>query len=455
MRYTLKSELSKSSGIVPPSSQMLDLHSRNSRVPQATLWTTTVERPVIRQLPDEVIEDSEPEREESRRRRKEERQKQKELKKPTNLEHTTSNSDECPGSANLEQASNSTTRKLPQKESTVVNNLSSLSTTCCNTDGSNFYDLDSMKAKNAVEKRAGVITDLPVSHSVQNVVTILSESNTSDSEVDEKRTDKMRTKLGHFAFPVTSQASSLASSISRTSSTVVQSTCSANAPSGVQTENRKRPLSSTPAYLDFSENQLKTLVKCVSCDLKWTTRKSTAHKVTHMRTCAKKSRLTEETMKILISRETSVAPPKVKKPRPIKDRPSERPQRTYLEDIIKEDGIQRPRKRQKELTGSVRGVVESRTGIVERANLILNKPSSSRSTTDDCMRLQPPPQPPPSTQTFAQSTLASRINGISSWSQDEAEPPCCRTGPVIGGSEGPVDVSSATLSNVNGISYRL
>lgn len=53
----------------------------------------------------------------------------------------------------------------------------------------------------------------------------------------------------------------------------------------------------------FPERQLSQLLRCVSCELQWTTRKSVFEKMKHLKSCAKKNRLDDGLVQTLIQRE--------------------------------------------------------------------------------------------------------------------------------------------------------
>lgn len=229
-----------------------------------------------------------------------------------------------------------------------------------------------------------------------------------ESDVDE-RTVRMRTKLGSFTFAQSSQTSSVANSSANTSQ---QKKHAIEPPKG--TPSRQACSKMAALYLDFSERQLNSLLKCVSCDLKWTIRKSAANKVSHMRTCANKARITEETMKVLISRDIKAY---LKKTELINDCHEEPPPKTYLEHVVKENISPRPAKRRKEPVCTVKAISELRVGIRDRARAVLSRRSSGKILGRDKQVESPSP-----TRTFEQSKPGFQT-ALTSNSDDEAGPP--------------------------------
>ncbi|KAJ7094627.1 hypothetical protein B0H15DRAFT_830270 [Mycena belliarum] len=130
---------------------------------------------------------------------------------------------------------------------------------------------------------------------------------------------------------------------------------------------------STRSVADFSDTELKKLVKCVSCDIAWTARKSAAQKLVHIRTCAKKNGLTDETVRILIRKEVDAAPidagPSKRKGKAPMDEPVT--PATLLEDVVRDAAPKRKGKR-KETVDALKSVSETRETILERARVLLD-----------------------------------------------------------------------------------
>ncbi|KAF7352661.1 hypothetical protein MVEN_01231900 [Mycena venus] len=123
---------------------------------------------------------------------------------------------------------------------------------------------------------------------------------------------------------------------------------------------------------DFSDAELRKLIKCVSCDLSWTARKTAAQKMLHIRSCAKKTGLTDQTIRALIRKEVDNAP------EPGQSKVALVPaQRTTLyEDIVREAGPKRKGKR-KPAVDILKNVTETRENIRGNARMILGPESLS------------------------------------------------------------------------------
>jgi hypothetical protein len=123
---------------------------------------------------------------------------------------------------------------------------------------------------------------------------------------------------------------------------------------------------------DFSDTELKKLVKCVSCDIAWTARKSGAQKLVHIQTCAKKTGLTDDTVRILIRKELENASndpgPSRHKGKSLADSSTSRT--TLLEDVVRDAAPKRKGKR-KGTVDALKSVSETRETILGRARELL------------------------------------------------------------------------------------
>ncbi|KAJ6628770.1 hypothetical protein B0H10DRAFT_98116 [Mycena sp. CBHHK59/15] len=191
---------------------------------------------------------------------------------------------------------------------------------------------------------------------------------------------------------------------------------------------------------DFSDNELKKLVKCVSCDASWTARKSVAQKMTHIQSCAKKNGLIDDTVRILIRKELANAPvdtgpPKQRGKTAVLAEPAA--PNTLLHDVV-QDAAPKRRGKRKETIETLKSVSVAHQNILGRARTLLGPAPSSND--DDFIpqtqafgpsslgsaRLAQTTEPgglaqlngeadvPPATQTFAPSKLGGRmITGVS------------------------------------------
>lgn len=224
-----------------------------------------------------------------------------------------------------------------------------------------------------------------------------------EAELDET-TSRMRTELNRFVYSSLPGANSKPSS-SRSSSVTSHFF---RMPPSEGTKKANKTAHAKEQYttlVGFSEKQLVPLRKCVSCNVAWTTRKTVAQKVSHIKTCSRKAKFSEETLKVLILKELETLPPpeeatktkgKRKKTQPIEDAPP----KTFLEEVVDDAQLQRQKKRKAAVSSSVKSMTETRDVILDKARQLLHPPVRS------C-----PPEismpPPPSTQAFGQSKLES------------------------------------------------
>ncbi|KAL5527433.1 hypothetical protein ACEPAG_6224 [Sanghuangporus baumii] len=356
----------------------------------------------------EIIEDSEPEREEYRKRRKEERRRRKgQLKVIEIIELTDSDSHDSVilDTQLVSNCGDGSLQTSPHERSVYAEAIAP--------DLSSSSRRESMATNTLLVGTAGAsAADTVIQASFPDSQTQrVTEDESDASNIDgEESTNRMRTKIGSFVFSASSQTSSIAGTSSRISQKAAYMIEPAKG-----TLSRQGSVKAAAFYLGFSERQLKFLSKCVSCGLKWTVRKSAANKVSHMRTCAKKSRFTEETMNVLLSREIKAGFEKAGKADTIDKRAEEPPSKTYLEHVVKENAVLRPAKRQKEFPSTVKAISESRDDIRNRARTILGRPSFGQTA-----RQRGEAEPTASvTQTSEQSRSGSRLSLVSSYLDDD------------------------------------
>lgn len=160
----------------------------------------------------------------------------------------------------------------------------------------------------------------------------------------------------------------------------------------------------------FTTTDLLRIRKCVSCSQSWTTRKTSAQKVKHIKTCAKKKNLTNETVQTLMRQEieaspvlkvTAKPPPWISESNlpPVATQPEPT---TLLEAAVKGDGAKK-RGRRRPVAENVKELAETRPSILDRARQLLADPAPQiRLADEDHMA-------PPLTQPFGESRLASRF----------------------------------------------
>ncbi|KZP02849.1 hypothetical protein FIBSPDRAFT_941811 [Athelia psychrophila] len=196
----------------------------------------------------------------------------------------------------------------------------------------------------------------------------------SDSEHDREEEDRM--KLGHFAYLNPSRSNSRAA-LSRSNS------IPATDKKLLEPAPKNKPARAKPQHrftTDFTELELTRLVKCISCDIRWTTRKGVAQKMTHIQSCAKKNALTDDTVKTLIRKDvdkviaetpTVPNPAKKGKGKGVEDAAPSAP-KTILEEVV--EGTETKRKgRRVEVVETVKDALEIRGVILDRARTVLGE----------------------------------------------------------------------------------
>lgn len=73
--------------------------------------------------------------------------------------------------------------------------------------------------------------------------------------------------------------------------------------SSVITTTKPQSRSVNTTNYSFTDNQLRPLTRCVACNSGWTTRKSVAKKLQHIRVCQRKNAFSDDTMRLLIQKQ--------------------------------------------------------------------------------------------------------------------------------------------------------
>lgn len=264
----------------------------------------------------------------------------------------------------------------------------------------------------AVKAPSGMVSFSPSTHLLNNLCTAIPPFPIDVIEIDDDEEDveqpKKRLNLDQFAFKaVPAQPRPLpASSRSK-------------AVTPLDPPKKRLKLATTLPFLQsFTDTQLSSLVKCVCCQAKWTTRKGTAQKLQHIRTCARKHSYSEDTVRVLVQKEVDNTPPL---PKTTKDKQAESVDTpTIFADRVQE-AAPKKKTRRKAIASTVVDPASNRELIITRASQIL--PSSRFETPewngpDRCSS-------PPRTQPFHRSALGERQEGSKllyyGCSQDEDE----------------------------------
>ena len=164
---------------------------------------------------------------------------------------------------------------------------------------------------------------------------------------------------------------------------------------------------------EFTDADYQNVLSCIGCDAKWTTRKSAAQKVQHMRTCCKKVGYTQETIDVLLRKAVTES---------LKTAASSAPSPPRAESPTLFDQLNPPEQKKRRAKGPlpqtvVASLADTREEILNRARMILQGPTSPdlRHTQDL----------PPATQPFGCSKLGARrpkttLFGADATSDDEA-----------------------------------
>lgn len=127
---------------------------------------------------------------------------------------------------------------------------------------------------------------------------------------------------------------------------------------------------------DVTKRDVGPLLGCVSCEVRWTVKKSAAHKWSHITTCARKKGINPSTLQRLIEKEllkiqhvkTNANDKKMADRSDSADAVSQ----TYVESVVAEA---QPRRKQRrtETAGTLQPVGQTRTAILDRAKALLGE----------------------------------------------------------------------------------
>ena len=146
---------------------------------------------------------------------------------------------------------------------------------------------------------------------------------------------------------------------------------------------------------DVTKRDVGPLLGCVSCEVRWTVKKSAAHKWSHITTCARKKGINPSTLQRLIEKELLKIQHVKTNDKKMADRSdsADAVSQTYVESVVAEA---QPRRKQRrtETAGTLQPVGQTRTAILDRAKALLGE-------------AVPCDAPEPEhTQTFGRSKLA-------------------------------------------------
>ncbi|KAF8165213.1 hypothetical protein B0H34DRAFT_228767 [Crassisporium funariophilum] len=180
----------------------------------------------------------------------------------------------------------------------------------------------------------------------------------------------------------------------------------------------KRPSKKKQLALDLSEDELAKVTRCICCGIKWTARKTGAQKLAHIQPCAKRNAYNDDTVRLLVQKEiinfVSLPTGKGKEKLIIKSALHEEPQekKTFFEDVLVEAAPKKKTKRHHQAT-LIENVSIARDSILARAQSVI------ATATPNNADLQPDPisvdvghnennEHLPLTQGFTRSALVQR-----------------------------------------------
>ncbi|KZT42902.1 hypothetical protein SISSUDRAFT_1030118 [Sistotremastrum suecicum HHB10207 ss-3] len=127
-----------------------------------------------------------------------------------------------------------------------------------------------------------------------------------------------------------------------------------------------KPIKNQASNFDVSNATMSKLDRCVSCGAKWTSRKTTDQKLLHIRRCARKHRLEDETVGVLIRQQINEAAEAVA---PVLAGPSSLlSKRTLLEDVV---GVSTETGKGTKTKASIKSTNVAHDFIRERAQALL------------------------------------------------------------------------------------
>ncbi|KAI0268376.1 hypothetical protein BC834DRAFT_689650 [Gloeopeniophorella convolvens] len=156
---------------------------------------------------------------------------------------------------------------------------------------------------------------------------------------------------------------------------------------------RKRSRKARQPSLHITDADVALLLGCVSCEARWTVRKGSAQKISHMKACAQKRGIDLCTLKSLVEKDLAKA--RQTRAKGNTTTCTDIGPQTYLEAIVAED---RPRKRQKraDVDSTLQPIGQTKSAILDKAKALLGTSAAPSSAPDN-------------TQGFGRSKLASEL----------------------------------------------
>jgi hypothetical protein len=125
---------------------------------------------------------------------------------------------------------------------------------------------------------------------------------------------------------------------------------------------------------DVTKRDVGPLLGCVSCEVRWTVKKSAAHKWSHITTCARRKGINPSTLQRLIEKELLKIQHVKTNDKKMADRSDSADPvfQTYVESVVAEA---QPRRKQRrtETAGTLQPVGQTRSAILDRAKALLGE----------------------------------------------------------------------------------
>ncbi|KAF8272541.1 hypothetical protein EI94DRAFT_1697421 [Lactarius quietus] len=148
---------------------------------------------------------------------------------------------------------------------------------------------------------------------------------------------------------------------------------------------------------DITKLDVGRLLRCVSCEARWTIQKGASNKLSHLVACARKKGINPSTLKTLIVKENlKIQPAKKKDETKTPPDPATAVPQTYMEAVVANAQPKKRQRRQDATTGTLQPISQTKAAILDRAKALLGT-----------MGIVPcdPPEPE-ATQAFGRSKLA-------------------------------------------------
>lgn len=293
---------------------------------------------------------------------------------------------------------------------------------------------EDLESRETVESPPRTQTTVGISTQASKYISALTSE---DPETDPEEEQPRPFSLERFACVRPSRAPSRSGFISRSVSTSsaisrlpsrdssVVSILPPDAATTVQTgssdtrKSNKRGRKALPpsrAVASISDRDMARILRCVGCNLAWTTRKSAVQKMKHIESCARKAGLTDETVEVLLKQELEKTPldPSAESKGKAKGQELNEP-KTLLGEKIVDEGMKR--KRRPPVEGTVRELADTRENILERARRLLHSTVGATAHAGTSGEHEhgfedgeeEEDTRPPLTQPFAESALAQRF----------------------------------------------